>query len=193
MSSRGRARLAPGGREYEKKKALNKRRGAPRTFESRPKEDDEERKRRDDSEDESEGEENESKSGSEEEGDDSREESGSGDEEGEGGDWKHKSNRAAKPKGLQGVIDVENPNREQKTHMKANEVLNLVNRQQNAAPTRKEKEAMEKQRIQNRIEKQDLARLQQVRKEREEAAKRREEEKNAKSSKVKEGIKKLTI
>jgi len=76
--------------------------------------------------------------------------------------------------------------------LKPSEVSKLVQNQ--AALSRREKEALEKQKQQNRIEKADLVRLAQIRKEREAAAKKREEEKNAKEqAKLKEGIKKLTV
>ncbi len=65
---------------------------------------------------------------------------------------------------------------------------------------------MEKQRMQQRAEKADLVRLQQIRKEREAAAKKREEEvkcktllsrfysfMSAKEIKAKDGVKKLTL
>jgi len=186
----GKARFAPGGKEYEKRKALNKRRGFKKP-------DDEEKKKKEDDEESSEGEEEGSEEGSEEDikekeeqkDDDSEGSEGSEGEEGE--DWKKKSNRAAKPKGLQGVIEVANPNREVKQNLKASEVNKII--QNPGVLSRREKEALEKQKQQNRIEKQDLARLAQIRKEREAAAKKREEEKTAKDGKgTKEGVKKLT-
>jgi len=192
MSTKGgKARFAPGGREYEKRKAQNKRRGPGRkAFD----ENDEQRKKKEDDEESSEGEESEGSNN--EEGEEEKEKEGSAsegekdeelsdDEEGE--DWKSKPSRLAKPKGLQGIIDVDNPNREQKAHIKPNEVLNLPQAQQ---PSRREKEAIEKQRQQQRVERSDLARLAQIRKEREAAAKKREEEQKTKDSKSKEGIKK---
>jgi len=203
MSSKGKARFAPGGREYEKRKAANKRRG-PRPAVRGEKTEEEDRasiearnKRKADGEDVSE-------EGSDEEGSEG-EESSEGDEssegeegeEGEEGGWKKKSNREAKPKGIQSLIEVENPNRAKKEHIKASEVINLVNKpNQGSQLSRREKEAVEKEKMKNRAEKNDLQRLAQIRKEREEAAKRREEEKKAKEDKekqVKEGVKKLTI
>lgn len=200
MSNKGgKARFAPGGREYEKRKAQNKRRGFKKT-------DGEEKKREEDEEDiEEEGEEG-SEEGSEEEEEvkskatkkekeeDDDEEDEEDDEEGEEGDdeWKKKSSRSTKPKGLQGVIEVSNPNREVKQNLKASEISKLV--QNPGMLSRREKEALEKQKQQNRIEKSDLVRLAQIRKDREAAAKKREEEKNAKDQpKTKDGIKKLTV
>jgi len=197
MSTKGgKARFAPGGREYEKRKAQNKRRGPRRTGEVEKSA--EEKKRKDDGEEDSEEGENEesgSEEGSEEEETNQKtvekdEDSEEGEEGEEEGTWKKKSARQAKPKGLQGVIDVANPNREKKEHIKANEVVNL---KQVQPLSRREKEALEKQKQQNRVEKSDMARLAQIRRDREAAAKKREEEKTSKDTKLKEGIKKLTV
>jgi len=99
--------------------------------------------------------------------------------------WKSKSNKPAKAKGVEELIEIENPNRHQKQHLKASEVANVK-----TELTRKEKEVIEKQKAtQARVEKSDLARLVEIRKQREEAAKRREEEKDAKEAKAKETAK----
>jgi len=191
-------RFAPGGREYERKKQLNKRRGAPR------KPLDPENKKPEGEEEVESGEEGEEKqksgSSSEDEGKEEiakttepastkeekkgssgeeEEDSGSSGEEGGDESWRSNRKKEAKAKGVAAIIDIENPNRAKKEHMKVSDLKNL----KISEPTRKEKEALEKQKMQKRAENRDLERLAEVRKQRDEAAKRREEEIKSKETK----------
>ncbi|XP_037074338.1 28 kDa heat- and acid-stable phosphoprotein-like [Pollicipes pollicipes] len=97
--------------------------------------------------------------------------------------------KAAKPKGPQGP--VENPNRVQQKNKKLSTLT--VDEKAPAQLSRREKEAIEKERARQHYQKlhaegktaeaqADLARLAIIRKQREEAAKKREEEKKAKEA-----------
>jgi len=87
-------------------------------------------------------------------------------------------------------IEIENPNREKKEHIKVAD-LGKLNVGSGTQLSRREREAVEKQKMQNRIEKNDLVRLAEIRKQRDEAAKRREEETKSKEDGKgkKEGVK----
>jgi hypothetical protein len=91
------------------------------------------------------------------------------------------------------VIDVENPNRAKKEHMKVADLEKLSISKPELS--RREREEVEKQEAQRRYwemhkagktdqAKSDLARLAVIRKQREDAAKKREEEKKAKEAKA---------
>jgi len=222
-------RFQPGGREYEKRKAANKRRGPrkPRDPDNRPTKDDDESSSSSEEEEEGvEGGENantekstenkddkdtkdkdtqnkdpkakdkddakdkgdakkdknnddDSEDDSEDDSDDS--DDGDGDNKPQiGNSWKPKKKKVSKPKGIQALIEVENPNYVKQEHLKASEVKNVK-----TILSRREKEAIEKDKAKLRLGESDMARLAIVRQQREEAAKRREEEKTAKDVKGK--------
>jgi len=193
MSTKGKkSTFAPGGRDYERKKSQNKRRGAPRGPRD-PRDIIAENEKRDSDEESGSGEEGSSSSGDElfdkkedkkpEPVQKTKEEAESGsDEEGSEGDedWKGPK-KEHKPKGTEGLIEFDNPNRAKRAAIKVSELKNLTIQDN----TRKDKEAVEKARIQMKIEDKDRARLAEIRKKREEDAKRREEEQKAKEAKAK--------
>lgn len=206
MSNKGpKNRFAPGGREYERKKAARKRQAPKRGPEDAwevP-----EDKEGSDSEENS-GSGSSSEESSEDEKTVPKQQGSRGlppnsddeDEDEDDEDWKSNRNKPGKAKGLEGIIDVENPNRVAKTHMKVTDLKNITisessqNRKQryitfscNFAAVPKYcfifiiniyiREEEERKKIaQNSRERQDLERLAQIRKQREEAAKKREEE-----------------
>ena len=107
--------------------------------------------------------------------DDSSKESGSEEEE-----------RVRKPKGVDGLIEINNPNRNRKVTKKVTEIDSNTE----VTLSRREREEIEKQHAQQRYQKlhaegkteqaqRDLARLAIIRKQREEAAKKKEEAKLA--------------
>ncbi|CAB3991120.1 Hypothetical predicted protein [Paramuricea clavata] len=110
-----------------------------------------------------------------EESGDSDEESGSDEEE-----------KVRKPKGVDGLIEINNPNRNQKATKKVTD----LDTNTEATLSRREREELEKQQAQQRYQKlhaegkteqaqRDLARLAIIRKQREEAARKKEEVKKA--------------
>ncbi|XP_054710571.1 28 kDa heat- and acid-stable phosphoprotein-like [Uloborus diversus] len=120
----------------------------------------------------------------------------SGEEEGE-------EEKQVKAKGVQHLIEVENPNRAVKKEKKVEE---LKLDEENAQLSRREREELEKQRAKAHYQKMhaagktteakaDLARLAIIKKQREEAAKRREEEIKAKeeSEKAKANLTKKAL
>jgi hypothetical protein len=126
------ARPAPGSREYEKNKAMNKRRGAPRgsrqddVWEERPETVDSDEEEEEDSEEES--------------GDEATttttkklskatlDESEDDDEDDDSDEEAEKKERKAK--GLEGIIDVENPNRvKQRDAIKVSEIAKVTSKQ----------------------------------------------------------------
>jgi len=148
---------APGGKLYEKRKAQNKRRGGPRRT--------------------AEGEDNWRKNKSDEESDENDTEESSEEESNEG--------EKVQPTP---AIDIDNPNRSKPEHVK---VADLETSMAKTDLSRREREEVEKQEAQQRYwemhkagktdqAKADLARLALIRKQREDAAKKREEEKKAK-------------
>jgi len=224
-------RFQPGGREYEKRKAANKRRGPrkPRDPDNRPTKDDDESsssseeeegveggenantekstenkddketkdkdtqnkdpkaKDKDDAKDKGKGDAKKDKNNADDDDDDEDDSEDDSDDSDDGDNkpqignsWKPKKKKVAKPKGIQALIEVENPNYVKQEHLKASEVKNVK-----TILSRREKEAIEKDKAKLRLGESDMARLAIVRQQREEAAKRREEEKTAKDVKGK--------
>lgn len=170
------SRFQPGGREYEKKKSQNKRRGPKRTGEagstgakgnddrwvrSKPEENEEEgssgeeeeeesssgeeevEKRQDDKKESSaqkgenetasssaskssskRGDDSDEEDDDEEDDDDDDDENG-GEQKEKGGNWKPKKDKPKKAKGIEHLIETENPNRAKKEHIKVSEVANI--------------------------------------------------------------------
>merc|ERR1719166_861329 len=118
------------------------------------------------------------------------EESSSEEEEGnEASDESGSSEDERKTKGVEGLIEIENPNLRPQRQKKVSELSNATSSK--AQLTRREREEVEKQKAKAHYQKlhaagkteearADLARLAIIRKQREEAAKKREEEQKAK-------------
>ncbi|CAD5122568.1 DgyrCDS10982 [Dimorphilus gyrociliatus] len=127
-----------------------------------------------------------------------REQRGDIEEEGSNESEEESSDDDSKKKGVEGVIDVHNPNRVSgRQHRKATELNEIDSTKPQLS--RREREELEKQQARSRYEKlhaegktdearADLARLALIRKQREEAAKRREEEKKAKDAASKAAV-----
>ncbi|PRP88788.1 putative phosphoprotein/coiled-coil protein [Planoprotostelium fungivorum] len=100
-----------------------------------------------------------------------------------------KKPREKKGKGVEGIIEIENPNRVKEKNLKAADVAKMIkegNISNQSSLSRKEKEALDAQKNQSKsAERKDLARLAEVKKRREEAAARRDEELKAKEQKEK--------
>jgi len=206
-------RFAPGGREYEKRKAQNKRRGGPRRvvrgeteqneelWKMREKEtssssgDEESTETKENTKESKENtKESVEEKGEKEEEEEEEEEEGS-EEEGseEEGESETKQRKA---KGAEGLgFETHNINHENSSIklVKTSEINAQIQKVQEpknkGALSRKEREELERQRAKNKVEENDLARLAIIRQKREEAARKREEEKNAKEMKTKETAK----
>jgi len=150
-------------------KDRKKRRGAPRVAPEKQEEQVHWRRNKDEEEDEDE------------------KKHGSGSEGSEEGSDEGEEKQAPKPSGVQGIIEVENINRQKKITLK------VADLDPNAKPemSRREKEEIQAQQAKQRYlemhragktdeAKADLARLAQIKKEREESARKRDDEKKAK-------------
>lgn len=101
-----------------------------------------------------------------------------------------------KPKGAEGLIEIENPNRVKKTQKKVTALDNADSGSSKPQLSRREREEVEKQKAKAHYQKlhaagkteearADLARLAIIKKQREEAAKKRDEDKKAKEEAAK--------